>query len=348
VEKGRPATDLPEISAPSADPIITIKGLTKRFGAVTALEAVDLEISRGELFGLLGPNGAGKTTLLSILSTIIPSSSGIARVSGHDVAKNRHQVRKTIGIVFQDPTLDEELTGEENLDFHGRLYGLVEPFRSERTDAVLKLVELGDRRRDLVKTYSGGMRRRLELARGLMHSPMVLFLDEPTLGLDPQTRRRIWDYIAEMRAAAGMTIILTTHYMDEADKLCDRIAIIDRGRIIALDTPERFKSSLGGDLVEVAVGDGGQALLETARRTGEVKEIVFEDGLLTLAVRNGESFIPRLFGEAQRLGIEISSVSLRKPNLEDVFIKLTGREIRGETEVDVKERMRMFMQRRRR
>ncbi|MFC1835512.1 ATP-binding cassette domain-containing protein [Thermodesulfobacteriota bacterium] len=321
--------------------------MTKKFGKLVALDNIDLDIEKGESFGLLGPNGAGKTTLISILSTIIPATSGTAAVCGQDVSRRQAAVRKSIGIVFQDPSLDEELTGLENLDFHGRLYGMDAAARASRAQDVLNLVDLTDRQHDFVKTYSGGMRRRLEIARGLIHRPEVMFLDEPTLGLDPQTRRKIWKYIGGLREAHGMTIILTTHYMDEADQLCSRIGIIDRGKVVALDTPERLKATLGGDLLELGVNDPDPDFLAAIDRSEEVAKVAVEDGALVLTVKNGEAFIPKLFGLAQGRGVAISTVSMRKPNLEDVFIKLTGREIRDEGIAESSERMRIYLRRRR-
>ena len=331
-----------------ASGIISIKRLTKKFGDLTALGNMTLEIEQGELFGLLGPNGAGKTTLISILSTMLPATSGGATVCGHDVRREEDAVRQCIGIVFQDPSLDDDLTGEENLDFHGRLYGMDSRTRGSRMTEVLRLVDLEDRRDDLVKTYSGGMRRRLEIARGLMHRPRVLFLDEPTLGLDPQTRRKIWNYIRSLKDSYGMTIILTTHYMDEADQLCSRIAVIDRGEIVALDSPDALKASLGGDVLELDIADPDPAFIEQLKNLEEVDHISSQDGKVALTVKNGESFIPRIFEVAQAVGVEISSVAMRKPNLEDVFLKLTGREIRDEGVVEPKERMRIYMWARRR
>jgi len=307
-----------------------------------------LEIEQGELFGLLGPNGAGKTTLISILATMLPATSGDAIVCGHDVRREEDAVRQCIGIVFQDPSLDDDLTGEENLDFHGRLYGMDFRTRRSRMDEVLRLVDLEDRRHDLVKTYSGGMRRRLEIARGLMHRPSVLFLDEPTLGLDPQTRRKIWNYIRGLKDSYGMTIILTTHYMDEADQLCSRIAVIDRGEIVALDSPAALKASLGGDVLELDVEDPEQSFVERLKTLEDVDHISIQNGKVALTVKNGESFIPRVFEAAQAVGVAISSVSMRKPNLEDFFLKLTGREIRDEGVIEPKERMRIYMWARRR
>jgi ABC-2 type transport system ATP-binding protein len=312
---------------------------------LVALDNIDLEIEKGELFGLLGPNGAGKTTLISILSTILPATSGNALVCGCDAQTQQHQVRKCIGIVFQDPSLDDELTGEENLDFHGRLYGMDKRTRISKIDEALRLVDLADRRKDIVKTYSGGMRRRLEIARGLMHKPEVLFLDEPTLGLDPQTRRRIWGYIRELKNSFGMTIILTTHYMEEAERLCSRIAIMDKGAIVALDSPSTLKAQLGGDIVRLEIEGSVDSFLQHVNGLDAINRIAVEDNRVSLYVSHGESFVPKAFELAREAGVEIASVSMRKPNLEDVFLKLTGREIRDEAIKEPKERIRIFMQR---
>jgi ABC-2 type transport system ATP-binding protein len=328
--------------------IISAQGLTKKFGEVTALAGVDLDIHAGELFGLLGPNGAGKTTLISILATMVPATTGTACVCGHDVNREEHAVRRSIGIVFQDPSLDDELTGEENLDFHGRLYGLDADTRKNRIQDVLTLVDLQDRRHDLVRTYSGGMRRRLEIARGLMHRPRVLFLDEPTLGLDPQTRRKIWDYIEGLKDSFGMTIILTTHYMDEADRLCSRIAIIDRGEIVALDSPKALKERLGGDLLEIEVSSLKAGFIDRLKALEDVIHLSIVDNVVSLTVPRGESFIPHCFDIAQGLAVDITSVALRKPNLEDVFIQLTGRDIREEEAVEPEDRIRIYLRGRRR
>ena len=234
---------------------IQVTDLTKTFTDLTAVNHISFEIEQGEIFGLLGPNGAGKTTTLSMLATMQKPTSGSATVQGRDIEKDEDGVRKAIGIVFQDQSLDEELTARENMDFHGRLYRIPPEIRRQRIDELLRLVELHDREDDLVKTFSGGMRRRLEIARGLLHHPSVLFLDEPTLGLDPQTRNHLWQYIAALSKEKNITIILTTHYMEEADRLCDRIAIIDHGTIIALDTPQNLKDGIGGDIITIKTSD---------------------------------------------------------------------------------------------
>ncbi|MBI4173485.1 MAG: ATP-binding cassette domain-containing protein [Candidatus Aenigmarchaeota archaeon] len=306
-------------------PAIATKNLTKEFGRNRAVASISLEIKQGEIFGLLGPNGAGKTTTISMLSTLIQPTSGSAQVSGFGLER-QDEIRKAIGIVFQDPSLDDELTGKENLDFHGRLYHMPSQLRAIRISAVLKLVGLEDKAGQQVKTYSGGMKRRLEIARGLMHHPKILFLDEPTLGLDPQTRRGIWDYISKLNQREKVTIILTTHYMEEADALCDRIAIIDRGKIIALGTPTSLKDSLGGDVLVIEAIEV-EKLASLLNGTGKTK---ITAGQLSVTVHNGERMAPKLLAIAAKHKIKITSLSLKKPTLEDVFIRHTGRTIREE------------------
>src|SRR3989338_3179746 len=306
---------------------IEIKELKKNFGDFTAVDSINLQVKEGELFGLLGPNGAGKTTTLSMLSTILFSSSGTALVNGFDINKERIKVRKSIGIVFQDPSLDDELTAKENLDFHGRLYGMPKKLREERITEVLKLVELTDKASLKVRSFSGGMKRRLEIARGLMHHPKILFLDEPTIGLDPQTRRNIWDYIENLNEKEKLTIILTTHYMEEADYLCDRVAIIDHGKIIALGTPDELKKSMGGDVISI---EGEADKQGSVLNEDWVKEKKLIDGKMNITVSSGESAIPKILEIAGRGGIIVNSVNLKKLTLEDVFIHYTGRAIREE------------------
>lgn len=308
---------------------IVVKNLTKTFNGFKAVDSINFTVKKGEIFGLLGPNGAGKTTTIKMLVTLLKPSSGEAKVAGYDVVKQPNMVRKNIGIVFQEPTLDLELTAKENLDFHARLYGLDKKKREERIREVLKLVDLYDKANLQVKKFSGGMQRRLEIARGLLHFPKVLFLDEPTLGLDAQTRRKIWDYIIEMKEREDVTIILTTHYIEEADKLCDRVAIIDKGKIIALDDPENLKKMVGEDVVSLTVNDPERLIDELALE--EIRKIVRIEDRLELSVVKGEIMIPRMVEIAQKVGVEVKSVSLRKPTLEDVFIHLTGREIREES-----------------
>jgi ABC-2 type transport system ATP-binding protein len=309
--------------------IIEVKDLTKRFGDLVAVDALSFAVERGEVFGLLGPNGAGKTTTLSMLSTILKITSGTAVVDGFDVAKQPSEVRRSIGIVFQEPSIDDRLTGRENLEMHANLYAVPGTEKEERIREVLKLVELEDRADSLMRTYSGGMRRRLEIARGLIHHPKVLFLDEPTLGLDPQTRDHIWNYIMELSKRENITMVLTTHYMEEADKLCDRIAIIDYGKIIALDEPERLKEGLEGDIITVKTGMAEQ-LSHKLKEMNSVKDMKEREGELKLIVKDGEKFIPRVVEIAANSGIHIESMSIHEPTLEDVFMHYTGREIREE------------------
>lgn len=304
--------------------------LTKAFNSLTAVDKLDITVELGEIFGLLGPNGAGKTTTISMLCTILKPTSGTAKVNGFDIVKEATQVRKSIGIVFQDPSVDDRLTGRENLYMHANLYGVPASEQKSRIEHVLKLVELQDRANDLLRTYSGGMRRRLELARGLIHYPRVLFLDEPTLGLDPQTRDHVWRYIRELKETHDITVVLTTHYMEEADRLCDRIAIMDYGKIIALDTPTKLKETLEGDVVTVKTSNPN-ALSALATDKMGLQKTRLVNGAVEITVRNGESLLPRIVETATKNKIHIESISLRAPNLEDVFLHYTGRMIRADS-----------------
>jgi len=301
---------------------VVVRGLVKRYGEVEAVRGIDLDVAPGETFGFLGPNGAGKSTTINMLCTLARPTAGSATVAGHDVVTGRDEVRRNIGLVFQDPTLDTYLTAEQNLRFHAELYGVPRAQLDERMRQVLDMVGLWDRRANRVQTFSGGMRRRLEIARGLLHSPRVLFLDEPTVGLDPQTRSSIWGYIGELRRAKHITIFLTTHYMDEAE-YCDRIAIMDHGKIIALDTPAALKASVGKDRVQLHTADD-EAAITALRERFELTAAVHE-GMVTFAVAEGEQFVPRLFAE---LGVPILSVSVARPSLDDVFMSYTGSTIR--------------------
>jgi len=309
---------------------IETEEITKRFDDIIAVNKVSISVKPGELFGLLGPNGAGKTTLISILSTMAEPTSGNAKVWGFDVDKESSKVRENIGMVFQDTTLDDRLTGSENLDLHGRLYGLDGKTRKKRIEEVLALVELSERADSIVKTYSGGMMRRLEIARGLMHHPHVLFLDEPTLGLDPQTRNHIWEYIKVLNKVEGVTIVLTTHYMEEADHLCNRIAIIDHGEIVALDTPEALKDMLGGDVImlELEKPENIKRLCTIFKMDGCASIVSQKNNDIFITVRDGEHQIPHVLSLASSAGIPVRSVNLRKPTLDDVFLHFTGRAIR--------------------
>ncbi len=311
-----------------SDYIIKAQNLVKRFGKLVAVNDVSFSVAPGEIFGFLGPNGAGKTTTINILCTLAKPTSGRAVINGFDVVRQQSQVRQSIGLVFQDPSLDERLSGLQNMRFHAMVYNMPSSIREPRMEQMLRMVELWDRRHGEVRTYSGGMKRRLELARGLLHRPKVLFLDEPTLGLDPQTRRRMWEYILEMRKSEGTTIFLTTHYMDEAEK-ADRIAVIDHGKIVAIDTPENLKKIVGHDIISVKTEDNDKATQELKLRY-QIEATRDGEGL-TFEVANGEEFLPVFI---KGLSTRILSVSLRRPSLDDVFLKLTGREIREEETVD--------------
>ncbi len=310
--------------------VIETNQLTRAFNSLTAVDKLNITVESGEIFGLLGPNGAGKTTTISMLCTILKPTAGTAKVNGFDIVKEATQVRKSIGIVFQDPSVDDRLTGRENLYMHANLYGVPASEQKSRIEHVLKLVELQDRADDLLRTYSGGMRRRLELARGLIHYPKVLFLDEPTLGLDPQTRDHVWRYIRELKESHDITVVLTTHYMDEADRLSDRIAIMDYGKIIALDTPTKLKETLEGDVVIVKTNNP-TALAALATEKMGLQKTHLVNGTVEITVRNGESTLPRIVETATQNKIYIESISLRAPNLEDVFLHYTGRMIRADS-----------------
>jgi len=316
--------------------VIEVKNLTKKFNGRTAVDSISFEVRKGEIFGFLGPNGAGKSTTINMLSTIIGPTSGTANVDGFNIVSDTNEVRKCIGLVFQDPSLDERLTAAENLRFHAQLYGVPKNEYEKRIEEVMKLVDLWDRKDDIVKTYSGGMKRRLEIARGLIHYPTVLFLDEPTLGLDPQTRANIWDYILKLNKEKEMTIFMTTHYMNEAE-YCNRIGIIDNGKIVALDTPANLKKMLGGDIIYMETSD--KENLKKELHAFYKKDAAEEGSGLRIEVTDGEKFLPRLFND---LKTKIDSIELRKPTLDDVFLHLTGRKIREE-ETTAKDIMRRQM-----
>jgi ABC-2 type transport system ATP-binding protein len=304
------------------DAAVSVRGLKKTYGKVEAVKGVDFEVAPGEVFGFLGPNGAGKTTTISMLCTLITPTGGTAKVAGHDVVTERGRVRQNIGLVFQDPTLDGYLTAEQNLRFHAELYGVPKAVLGDRLRQVMEMVALWDRKDSKVMTFSGGMKRRLEIARGLLHSPRVLFLDEPTVGLDPQTRSAIWGYINKLRLTEDITIFMTTHYMEEAE-FCDRIAIIDHGEVVVIDSPEALKASIGEDRVQIQTGDDERAIAVLRERFGI--EAAVHDGQVTFAVASGEAFVPRLFAE---LELPIKSVSVSRPSLDDVFMSYTGSTIR--------------------
>jgi ABC-2 type transport system ATP-binding protein len=308
----------------STGAMVEVRDLARSFGKIEAVKGVSFEIREGEIFGFLGPNGAGKSTTINMLCTLLRPSAGSATLNGYDVQRDRSDVRRSIGLVFQQPTLDEYLTAEQNLRFHAYAYAIPAEIRDERMREVLEMVELWDRRRSPVRTYSGGMKRRLEIARGLLHHPRVLFLDEPTLGLDPQTRRSIWNYLLELRERENLTIFLTTHYMDEAEN-ADRIAVIDHGEIQALDTPAGLKAMVGGDLITVGADDLESAAAEIREHFG--LEVSTDHETLTFHVDGGEAFLPEF---VRGFSQPITSIGLRKPTLDDVFLEVTGHEIRDE------------------
>ena len=316
---------------------ISVRGLVKRFGELEAVKGVEFDVAAGEVFGFLGPNGAGKTTTINMLCTLLKPTAGSASVAGHDVVSERDDVRRNIGLVFQDPTLDSYLTAAQNLKLHAELYGVERRLVEPRMRQVMSMVGLWERRDVVVGTFSGGMRRRLEIARGLMHSPRVLFLDEPTIGLDPQTRRSIWTYIAELKASEEITIFMTTHYMDEAE-WCDRIAIMDHGQIVALDAPEELKAQVGRDRIMLHTEDDEAAIAALAQQF-EIQAQMAE-GAVTFGVPGGEQFVPRLFSD---LGVPIKSVSVSRPTLDDVFMSYTGTTIRDAEEDAAANRSRMMM-----
>lgn len=304
--------------------IIEVEKITRRFKDFVAVNEASFSVNQGEIFGFLGPNGAGKTTTINMLITLLKPTNGRAVVNGFDVQREKDKVRSSIGIIFQDPSLDDKLTATENLRFHAWLYKVPKESMQERIDEMLKMVELDNRKKDLIEVYSGGMKRRLEIARGLLHYPKVLFLDEPTIGLDPQTRAHIWDYIFKLRKRENITMFMTTHYMDEAEH-CDRIAVMDHGKIIALDTPINLKREVGGDVITLKTKDNKSAIDElTSKFDVDPKQ---KDGEVTFTIEGGEQFIPELF---KHFSGSIESINIRKPTLNDVFLKLTGREIRDE------------------
>jgi ABC-2 type transport system ATP-binding protein len=309
--------------------MIKINRLVKKYGDHIAVDNLTLDINENEVFGLLGSNGAGKTTTIHMLATLLKPSSGSATVNGYDIVQEPAKVRSSIGIVFQAPSSDDILTGYENLQLHSMLYNVPRHMRNQRIDEVLKLVGLTERKHDQVKTYSGGMRRRLEIARGLLHKPKVMFLDEPTLGLDPASRETMWKYIQHLVSEEKITVILTTHYMEEADMLCDRIAIIDKGKIVALDTPMGLKAALGGDIIRIKTRHN----IDKIRRFDFVRKVEQNDGFLILSVNDAKRDLPLLLRHVEA---EIADFAI--PTLNDVFIHLTGRKIKEEPEGGFAER----------
>lgn len=302
--------------------IVHVAGLSKQYGKFTAVDDVSFSIEAGEVFGFLGPNGAGKTTTINVLCTLLRPTAGTVRIADHDVGREPRQVRQAIGLIFQDPSLDVQLTAEQNLRFHADVYNVPASEYEQRAAELLDLVGLAARRHDRVRTFSGGMRRRLEIARALLHQPKVFFLDEPTVGLDPQTRAQLWEHLLALRHRRNLTLFLTTHYLDEAEH-CDRIAIMDHGRLVALDTPAALKALVGGDVVSLRSSDLAEAQAQlVAKFSLPVSE---QNGELRVEVPAGDRFIPEL---VRALTVPIESISVRRPTLDDVFLKLTGRAIR--------------------
>lgn len=313
---------------PRSDAVISVRDLTRRFDDLEAVRGVSFDVHEGEIFGFLGPNGAGKSTTINMLCTLLRPTSGHARINSYDVVRQESDVRRSIGLVFQETTLDERLTAEQNMRFHGMAYGMDGDLRRERTDSLLRMVELEDRRSTRVDRFSGGMKRRLEIARGLLHHPTVLFLDEPTLGLDPQTRSRIWEYVLDLRDREGLTVFVTTHYMDEAEN-ADRIAVIDHGMIVALDSPAALKASLGGDRLLLSTEDDAAAAVQVhdilAAEAG-----VDDDGV-SVQVSDGAAALPSLL---RQMTVPVTRIEMRQPTLDDVFLAVTGRQIRDEETSD--------------
>ncbi len=314
---------------------ILVEGLSRSFNGVPAVKGIDFEVGRGETFGFLGPNGAGKSTTIKMLCTILQPGGGRALVNGYDIVRESMAVRQSIGIVFQDPTLDEYLSAEQNLYYHCMIYHTPRASREKRIQEVLELVGLDERRKDSVKTFSGGMKRRLEVARGLLHLPQTLFLDEPTVGLDPQTRRSVWEYVTRLKQSTGLTIMMTTHYMDEAE-YCDRIGIIDNGQIVALDTPQALKRQIGQDVVRIATQEAEKAVIEVTRWLD--RPVKAEHGSLVVEGENGQTLAADLIRRLTLADIEVRGVTVQAPSLEDVFVQLTGKAIRDES-VGTRERM---------
>ena len=306
--------------------VVSVDQLVKQYGSgkslFTAVNGVSFSVAPGEVFGFLGPNGAGKTTTISVLCTLLKPTQGKVRINGYDVVRQPNDVRHSIGLIFQDPTLDSQLTAQENLDFHAFAYDVPRNEARARSEQLLKLVDMWDRRNDQVRTFSGGMKRRLEIVRGLLHHPRVLFLDEPTQGLDPQTRALIWKYLLGLRDSDGITLFMTTHYMDEAE-YCDRIAIIDHGSIVAIDTPDNLKATVGGDVVVLRTSDNAMAKAEIAQRFGTTATEHGQE--LRLEVDRGDEFVPEL---VRGITPRVEAISVSRPTLDDVFITLTGRAIR--------------------
>lgn len=304
------------------NPIISVNGLKKTYKKVDAVKGISFEVEEGEIFGFLGPNGAGKSTTINMICTMLAPSEGNIIINGYDVKKQKARVRESIGIIFQENTLDEKLTANENLMLHCRFYKIPKEKRQERIQEVLEIVDLVNERKKRVETFSGGMKRRLEIARGLLHYPKVLFLDEPTVGLDPQTRAHLWEYILKLKEKEGITMFLTTHYLDEAE-ISDRVAIMDQGEIIAIDSPTRLKDQLGGDIIELSTENNQKALEEIRDKIKDV-DVSIKGDTIHVKVASSDAFISSFI---KTLNIPITKLNIRKPTLNDVFLAFTGRKI---------------------
>lgn len=308
--------------------------ITKRFGELTAVDKINLTIDSKEIFGLLGPNGAGKTTLIRMLTTVIQPTEGTAKVAGFDIRKNQNEVRENIGVVSQAMTLDVELTAWENMELYAKYYGVPRQQRRERIKELLDVVGLADRADFTVGSYSGGMKRRLELVRSLVHSPKILFLDEPTTGLDPQARSAVWEYLRKIHNERKITILLTTHYLDEAESLCDRVAIVDYGKLMALGTPAELKRKvMGGDIVEAEFADLPNKAFEALTNSKFALQVKKHENTLTILAKNGAEAVPRIVELVDENGGKIRTITLREPTLDDVFLHFTGRSIREDTAI---------------
>ena len=313
---------------------IEVNSLTKKFGDFKAVDNISFNVEEGEIFGFLGPNGAGKSTTMMILTTLLKPTSGHALVGGHNVVSNAKKVREKIGYVQQEISVDEFLTGRENLYLHARINQIPKNLIKSRIDEVLELVELGEKQDDATLTYSGGMRKRIDIANGLLSRPAVLFLDEPTVGLDIQTRRKIWGYIRKIRKDFGMTIFISTHYMEEADNLCDRIGIIDFGKIQIIDAPKSMKSAIGNEIISFNLVDGKASqdtLIEQISKVEFVKEVKNKQDLITVFSTKSNEVIPKIFQISTNLEMKINSLTLKQPTLDDVFISYTGHDLRDDT-----------------
>ena len=314
---------------------IEVDSLTKKFGDFKAIDNISFDVEEGEIFGFLGPNGAGKSTTMMILTTLLKPSSGKVLVGGHDIMSDAKKVREKIGYVQQEISVDEFLTGRENLYLHARINHIPSNLIKSRIDDVLELVELGEKQDHATLTYSGGMRKRLDIANGLLSRPSVLFLDEPTVGLDIQTRRKIWSYIKKIRKEFGMTVFISTHYMEEADELCGRIGIIDFGKIQVIDTPKSMKRAIGNEIISFNLVDGKanqDTLIDQINNIEFVKEVKNKQDSITVFSTNSNEVIPKIFQASTNLNMKINSLTLKQPTLDDVFISYTGHDLRDETE----------------